>query len=80
MRTADFDYLLPASLIAQVPLERRDDSRLLVLNRLKSKLEHRQFRDLADLLPCPALLVFNDSKVIRARLRAGPPPPIQDSS
>ena len=70
VRTADFDYSLPESLIAQVPLERRDDSRLLILNRSKPGFDHRHFRELPDLLPCPALLVFNDSKVIRARLRA----------
>lgn len=70
MRTADFDYPLPESLIAQTPLERRDDSRLLVLDRSRSGIEHRHFRDLVELLPSPAVLVFNDSKVIRARLRA----------
>jgi S-adenosylmethionine:tRNA ribosyltransferase-isomerase len=70
VRTADFDYPLPESLIAQAPLERRDDSRLLVLDRSRPELEHRHFRDLVELLPSPALLVFNDSRVIRARLRA----------
>lgn len=73
MRTADFDYFLPSSLIAQVPLARREDSRLLVLRRQTGELQHRQFRDIIDLLPSPAVLVFNDSKVIRARLRAQNP-------
>lgn len=69
VRTSDFDYPLPESLIAQTPLQRRDDSRLLVLDRTRAEFSHRAFRELAELLPVPAVIVFNDSKVIRARLR-----------
>ena len=68
MRTDDFDYDLPRELIAQHPAERRDESRLLVLDRRADALEHRRFRDLADYLEPGDLLVLNDTKVIPARL------------
>lgn len=70
MRTADFSYQLPSELIAQTPLDNRDSSRLMVINRHTGGWEHRQFRDLVSLLPEGALLVLNNSKVIPARLRA----------
>jgi S-adenosylmethionine:tRNA ribosyltransferase-isomerase len=69
-RTADFHYNLPTDLIAQVPADRRDSSRLLVLNRTSRHLEHRQFTDFPALLRPGDLLVLNNSKVIPARLRA----------
>ncbi len=65
---SDFFYNLPEGLIAQRPAERRDGSRLLVLNRESGKIEHRHFYDIADYL-CPGdTLVINDSKVIPARI------------
>ena len=68
MRTDDFDYHLPPELIAQVPVEPRDSSRLLTLNRATGQVEHRQFSDILDCLPSGAALVLNRSRVIPARL------------
>jgi S-adenosylmethionine:tRNA ribosyltransferase-isomerase len=68
MRTSDFDYELPPELIAQTPIEPRDASRLLVVNRATGELEHRHFRDLGDYLRPGDLLVANRSRVIPARL------------
>ena len=68
MRTSDFDYPLPPELIAQTPAEPRDSSRLLVLNRATGNTEHRRFTDVLEYL-CPGdLMVFNQSRVIPARL------------
>ncbi|MDP2857756.1 MAG: tRNA preQ1(34) S-adenosylmethionine ribosyltransferase-isomerase QueA [Bacillota bacterium] len=69
MKVADFDYALPKELIAQEPLDRRDASRLLVLYRQTGVVEHRRFADLPSYINEGDLLVFNDSKVIRARLQ-----------
>jgi len=69
MRASDFDYELPQELIAQAPLERRDQSRLLVLHRSSGKFEHARFSELPNYLRAGDLMVFNDSKVIPARLR-----------
>ncbi len=68
MKTSDFDYSLPPELIAQTPIEARDQSRLMVLNRSDGSMEHRQFYELADYLLPGDVLVFNDSRVIPARL------------
>ncbi|MFQ6027188.1 MAG: S-adenosylmethionine:tRNA ribosyltransferase-isomerase, partial [Dehalococcoidia bacterium] len=68
MRTSDFDYHLPPELIAQTPIEPRDAARLLVLHRASGKLEHRQFQDLAGFLRPGDVMVFNQSRVIPARL------------
>jgi S-adenosylmethionine:tRNA ribosyltransferase-isomerase len=68
MKTSDFDYALPSDLIAQTPLEPRDSSRLLVLNRKDESLSHRQFRDIADYLKSGDVLIMNNSRVIPARL------------
>ncbi len=68
MRTSEFDYQLPPELIAQSPIEPRDSSRLLVLHRDTGALEHRQFRDLLDYLRPGDVMVFNQSRVIPARL------------
>ncbi len=65
MFLSDFDYELPPDLIAQYPPARRRDSRLLVVGK---SLEDRQFKDLPALLHDGDLLVFNDTRVIRARL------------
>jgi S-adenosylmethionine:tRNA ribosyltransferase-isomerase len=68
LKTSDFDYDLPSDLIAQAPLERRDDSRLMVVRRVSGTIEHRVFRDIADLIAPGDLLVRNTTKVFRARL------------
>jgi len=67
---SDFDYRLPPEMIAQKPLQRRDDSRLMVLNRRDGSLSHRMFRDLPELLRGGDLLVLNDTRVVPARLAA----------
>ena len=67
-KTADFDYSLPAELIAQTPAEPRDSSRLLVMDRRGERLEHTVFHSLPDFLRAGDLLVFNDSRVFPARL------------
>ncbi len=66
MKTALFDYELPERLIAQHPPAERDGGRLLVLGR--DGIEHRRVRDFSELLPERALVVVNDSRVIKARL------------
>ncbi len=68
MRLSDFDYDLPSSLIAQVPLPERDQSRLMVLHREAKVIEHRTFPDLVGYLQPGDALVLNNSKVIPARL------------
>jgi S-adenosylmethionine:tRNA ribosyltransferase-isomerase len=69
MRLADFDYALPSELIAQSPASPRDASRLLVVHRETQRLEHRIFRDIGEYLRAGDVLVVNDTRVIRARLR-----------
>ncbi|MBI2858804.1 MAG: tRNA preQ1(34) S-adenosylmethionine ribosyltransferase-isomerase QueA [Chloroflexi bacterium] len=69
MKTSDFDYCLPPGLIAQVPVEPRDSSRLMVLDRSRATIEHRYFRDIIDYLNTDDLLVFNDTRVIPARIK-----------
>ena len=68
MRTSDFDYDLPPELIAQTPVEPRDASRLLVLDRSTGATEHRRFTDVLEYLRPGDLMVFNQSRVIPARL------------
>ena len=68
MRTSDFDYPLPPELIAQTPAEPRDSSRLLVLDRATGRTEHRRFTDILEHLRPGDLMVFNQSRVIPARL------------
>ncbi len=68
MRTSDFDYDLPSELIAQSPVEPRDSSRLLVMHRDTGALEHRHFPDLLEYLLPGDVMVFNQSRVIPARL------------
>jgi S-adenosylmethionine:tRNA ribosyltransferase-isomerase len=69
MRTADFDFELPPELIAQTPASERDASRLLFLHRDSGKIEHRKFRDVLEIFRPGDVLVFNNSRVIPARLR-----------
>ena len=68
MRTSDFDYHLPPELIAQTPVEPRDHSRLMVLNRSDGSIKHHRFFEVVDYLSGGDVLVFNDSRVIPAKL------------
>lgn len=68
MRVEEFDYHLPEELIAQEPVHPRDSSRLMVLHKQTGVIEHRRFYELPDLLVAGDLLVFNDTKVMPARL------------
>ena len=68
MKTQDFWYDLPEELIAQTPLEKRDSSRLLVLDRSSGKTQHKHFFDIIDYLNPGDCLVMNDSRVLPARL------------
>ncbi len=69
MKTSQFDYLLPAELIAQTPMEPRDHSRLMVLHRGNGSTEHPRFFEIVNFLKPGDILVLNDSRVIPARLR-----------
>jgi S-adenosylmethionine:tRNA ribosyltransferase-isomerase len=69
MKSSELDYELPAELIAQRPLERRDHSRLLVYERATGAVRHRRFDDLPDELAPETLAVVNDTRVLPARLR-----------
>lgn len=73
MHVADFDYELPNALIARFPPPRRRDSRLLVVDALEGRLIDRRFRDLSACLRAGDLLVMNDTRVIKARLRGRKP-------
>ena len=68
MKVTEFDYELPEELIAQTPIEKRDESRLMVLNRKEQTIEHRIFKDIIDYLKPGDVLVRNNTKVIPARL------------
>jgi S-adenosylmethionine:tRNA ribosyltransferase-isomerase len=68
MRIEEFDYTLPRSLIAQYPTPRRGESRLMVLDRTQSAIEHRSFADLPSYLRPGDLLVMNNTRVLPARL------------
>src|SRR3984893_11581508 len=68
MNISDFDYDLPQELIAQTPIEPRDASRLLVLNRATGAIEHQHFRNIGTYLRPGDLLIANQSRVIPARL------------
>ena len=68
MKLEEFDYNLPEELIAQVPIAKRDESRLMVLHRESKKVEHKTFKDIIDYLRPGDCLVRNNTKVIPARL------------
>jgi len=70
MKTSDFDFALPSELIALHPAARREDARLLVLDRATGRRSHARFSDIGTLLPPRALLVLNETRVFPARLRA----------
>src|SRR6266480_110086 len=67
MRVAELDYELPPALIAQRPQARRDESRLLVYERVSGEIDHRTFADLPDVIG-DALVVANDTRVVPARI------------
>jgi S-adenosylmethionine:tRNA ribosyltransferase-isomerase len=67
MRLSDYDYDLPRELIAQRPLRRREDSRMMVLRRAGQTIEHRKFHELKTFLQSGDLLVLNDTRVLPAR-------------
>ena len=68
MKLSEFDYNLPEELIAQTPLQKRDTSRLMVLNRKERTIEDKHFYDILDYLHAGDILVRNNTKVIPARL------------
>src|SRR5574344_2562704 len=68
MKTKDFDYALPEELIAQTPLDRRDASRLLCLDKVTGEFSHHHFYELPDFLRPGDCLILNDSRVLPARL------------
>ena len=68
MKVSDFYYDLPEELIAQTPIEKRDESRLMVLNRKNETIEHKTFKDIIDYLQPGDVLVRNNTKVLPARL------------
>jgi S-adenosylmethionine:tRNA ribosyltransferase-isomerase len=70
LRTTDFDYELPDRFIAQIPLEQRDESRLLVLDRRTGNIQHAVFGDIGNYLKAGDILVVNETRVIPARLFA----------
>mgnify|MGYP004663940081 CR=1 FL=1 len=68
MKLEEFDYNLPEELIAQVPIKQRDESKLMVVDREKRKIEDKVFKDIIDYLEPGDCLVRNNTKVIPARL------------
>ena len=68
MKVKDFYFDLPKELIAQHPLEKRDESRLMVINKTKKEIEHKHFKNIIDYLNPGDCLVLNDTRVLPARL------------
>lgn len=68
MNVSEFNYNLPEELIAQIPIEKRDESRLMILNRKEQTIEHKKFKDIIDYLEPGDVLVRNNTRVIPARL------------
>ena len=68
MKVSDFNYDLPEELIAQTPIEKRDESRLMVLNKKEQTIEHKTFKDIIEYLQPGDVLVRNNTKVLPARL------------
>ena len=69
LRTADYDYQLPNELIARYPAERRDESRMMLVERHHQRISHLGFRDFGELVRPEVLVVLNNTKVIPARIR-----------
>ena len=68
MELSEFNYELPEELIAQTPIEKRDESRLMILDKNTGEIEHRIFKDIIDYLEPGDCLVRNNTRVIPARL------------
>ena len=68
VKLTEFNYELPEELIAQTPIEKRDESRLMILDREKQTIEHKIFREIIDYLEPGDCLVRNNTKVLPARL------------
>lgn len=68
MLISEYDYNLPEELIAQMPADKRDNSRMMVLNRKDRTISHKHFYDIVDLIESNTLLVMNNTKVLPARL------------
>ena len=68
MKTKDFDYELPEELIAQTPLEKRDESRLMCLDKKTGAISHQHFYELPEFLKPGDCLILNNSRVLPARL------------
>ena len=68
MELSEFNYELPEELIAQTPIEKRDESRLMILDKNTGKIEHKIFKDIIDYLEPGDCLVRNNTKVLPARL------------
>ena len=68
MKLSEFNYMLPEELIAQTPIEKRDESRLMILDRKKQTIEHKVFKDIIDYLKSGDCIVRNNTKVLPARL------------
>ena len=68
LKVSEFNYELPERLIAQVPIEKRDESKLMILDREKQTIEHKTFKDIIDYLEPGDCLVRNNTKVLPARL------------
>ena len=68
MKTKDFDYYLPEELIAQTPLEKRDESRLMCLDKETGAISHQHFYELPEFLKPGDCLILNNSRVLPARL------------
>ena len=68
MKLSEFNYELPEELIAQTPIKKRDESRLMILNRKEQTIEHKKFKDIIEYLQPGDILVRNNTKVIPARL------------
>lgn len=68
MKVTDFDFNLPEELIAQHPMEKRDEARLMVMNKENGEIEHKVFKDIIDYLEPGDCIVLNDTRVLPARL------------
>ncbi len=68
LKTASYDYTLPEELIATEPAEPRESARLMVIDRRRDRIVHARFRDILDFIPTDTAILYNDTKVIKARL------------
>ena len=68
MNISEFDYVLPENLIAQMPADKRQNSKMLVLDKQNKTIEHKHFFDIVDYIDSNSILVLNNTKVLPARL------------